>query len=58
MMADEDVSPTSTDAANPYRRLPKSTKLSGTVASHEADPAPDPNGGRDPETDFMLRHAN
>ena len=27
------------------------------VTTQEVDPAPDPRGGRDTETEFMLRHA-
>jgi hypothetical protein len=42
----------------PYRRLPEPIRVEDTVAIHDADPPPDPTGGRDPETDFMLRYAN
>ncbi|GAA4401313.1 hypothetical protein GCM10023168_10800 [Fodinibacter luteus] len=27
------------------------------VTTQEVDPAPDPRGGRDTDTEFMLRHA-
>jgi hypothetical protein len=39
-----------------YRRLPDPVDLDATIATHETDPAPDPDGGRDPERDFMLRY--
>ena len=40
-----------------YRHLPPPVRLEDTVAVKETDPAPDPEGGRDPERDFMLRYA-
>jgi hypothetical protein len=39
-----------------YRRLPEPVDLDTTIATHETDPAPDPEGGRNTEHDFMLRY--
>jgi hypothetical protein len=39
-----------------YRHLPEPVDLDATIATHETDPPPDPEGGRDPERDFMLRY--
>jgi hypothetical protein len=44
------------DAAARFRHLPEPVDLDATVATHETEPAPDPEGGRDPERDFMLRY--
>lgn len=40
-----------------YRVLPEPVALEDTVALQETRPGPDPLGGRDPETDFLLRNA-
>lgn len=40
-----------------YRTLPPPIRVEDTIATHEAAPPPDPNAGRDPERDFMLRYA-
>lgn len=37
--------------------LPEAVALEDTVAEHDARPVADPQGGRDPERDFLLRHA-
>jgi hypothetical protein len=39
-----------------YTHLPEPIRLEDTRAVSEPDPAPDPDGGRDPETEFMLRY--
>jgi hypothetical protein len=39
-----------------FRHLPQPVALDDTIATHETDPPPDPEGGRDPERDFMLRY--
>ncbi len=44
------------DPAARFRHLPEPVDLDATVATHETEPAPDPEGGRDPERDFMLRY--
>ena len=44
-------------AAERYRHLPPPVRLEDTVAVTDTDPVPDPDGGRDPERDFMLRYA-
>lgn len=43
--------------AERYRHLPDPVRLEDTVATKETSPVPDPDGGRDPERDFMLRNA-
>jgi hypothetical protein len=40
-----------------YKHLPPPVRLEDTVTSHETEPARDPEGGRDTDRDFMLRHA-
>jgi hypothetical protein len=44
------------EADDRYRHLPEPVDLDATIATHETDPAPDPEGGRDTERDFMLRY--
>jgi hypothetical protein len=39
-----------------FRHLPEPVDLDDTIATHETDPPPDPEGGRDTERDFMLRY--
>jgi hypothetical protein len=39
-----------------YRHLPKPVDLEDTIATHDTDLPPDPEGGRDTERDFMLRY--
>jgi len=57
-MNDKELAPLEgpTDPAARFRHLPEPVDLDATVATHETEPAPDPDGGRDPERDFMLRH--
>ncbi len=43
-------------AASRYRRLPDPVDLDAVVESHDTEPAPDPEGGRNTERDFMLRY--
>jgi hypothetical protein len=49
-------------AATKPRQLPDFTRLPARVppdeltTTQDVDPAPDPYGGRDTETEFMLRH--
>ena len=40
-----------------FGALPGTVALEDTVAEHDARPVADPDGGRDPERDFLLRHA-
>lgn len=40
-----------------FSALPEPVALEDTVAEHDARPVADPQGGRDPERDFLLRHA-
>ncbi|MDP9418370.1 MAG: hypothetical protein M3P48_11215 [Actinomycetota bacterium] len=56
-MTEQTAGPAAADENNPYRRLPEAIRVEDTVASHDTTPPPDPDGGRDPERDFMLRYA-
>lgn len=40
-----------------YAVLPEPVRLEDTITSQPAADPPDPTGGRDTETDFLLRHA-
>jgi hypothetical protein len=40
-----------------FKHLPEPVKLEDTVESQETEVARDPDGGRDPERDFMIRWA-
>lgn len=48
---------TEQDVHERYRHLPEPVRLEETITSQETDPAPDPDGGRDPDRDFLLRYA-
>lgn len=39
-----------------FRRLPEPIALEDTVAGQDVRPVPDPDGGRDPNHEWMLRH--
>jgi hypothetical protein len=39
-----------------FKRLPERVRLEDTVASQDTRIARDPEGGRDTDRDFMLRH--
>ncbi len=39
-----------------FTKLPERVKPEEMVTSQPVDPPRDPDGGRDPERDFMLRH--
>jgi|GEM_PF-1750901 len=55
--APEPTSPTSPDPAAQYRVLPAPIRVADTVALVDTTVARDPEGGRDTDTDFLLRHA-
>jgi hypothetical protein len=40
-----------------YTHLPDRVRPQDMTTTQEVAPAPDPQGGRDTETDFMLRYA-
>jgi len=40
-----------------YTKLPPTVVLADTVAEVETKPVPDPDGGINPETGFLLRNA-
>ncbi|MCX6396157.1 MAG: hypothetical protein NTV23_06700 [Propionibacteriales bacterium] len=40
-----------------YTRLPAPVRLEDTVAEVETRPVPDPEGGTNPETAFLIRNA-
>lgn len=46
------------DTTDPDRftHLPAPIRLADTVASLDDREVPDPNGGRDPERDFLIRY--
>jgi hypothetical protein len=48
---------TPTQPGDRFRRLPEPVRLEDTVSVKDTEPVPDPDGGRDPERDFMLRYA-
>lgn len=43
--------------ANRFRKLPKTIKIKDTIAQVDVRDAPDPDGGRDPDRDFLMRNA-
>jgi hypothetical protein len=40
-----------------FKELPKPIRLEDTVAEVDTRPVPDPDGGRNPGTDFLIRYA-
>jgi hypothetical protein len=40
-----------------YQRLPDAIRLEDTIAEVDTRPVPDPDGGLNPETIFVLRNA-
>lgn len=40
-----------------FRHLPEPVRLEDTIAQVASTPPPDPQMGRDTETEFVLRHA-
>ena len=40
-----------------FSRLPERVRPEEMVTTQDVEPAPDPRGGRDTETEFMLRNA-
>lgn len=44
-------------ASERFRELPKPVKLEDTVAELDMRPVPDPDGGRNPDMDFLIRYA-
>jgi hypothetical protein len=49
-----DAGPSAADER--YRHLPEPLEIEETISTKEVDPAPDPDAGRDPQRDFMLRY--
>jgi hypothetical protein len=45
------------DDSPDYTRLPESIDVSATVASQETAPPPDPESGKNTDTEFMIRYA-
>lgn len=39
-----------------FRHLPEPIRLEDTIAEQDVRPVPDPDGGRDPNHEWMLRH--
>ncbi len=60
---DPDVETAPGDAENDpgqpgrFTHLPPPVPLEDTIATHETEPAPDPQAGRDTDREFMLRNA-
>ena len=48
--------PAEADPAARFRHLPEPVDPRTLVASIETEAAPDPDGGRDANTEWMLRH--
>ena len=44
-------------ADNRYAVLPEPVRLEDTIAEVEVRPVPDPEGGTDPQTAFVIRNA-
>jgi hypothetical protein len=44
-------------AEGPYTALPEPVRREDLIAVKQADPPPDPDAGRDPDRDFMLRYS-
>ncbi|MCW2769775.1 MAG: hypothetical protein JWR27_1208 [Aeromicrobium sp.] len=42
--------------AKRYSQLPTPVRLEDTITSQETVPAPDPDGGRDTQRDFLIRY--
>lgn len=43
-------------ASERFKELPKPIKLEDTIESKDARPVPDPDGGRNPDQDFLIRY--
>ena len=43
-------------ASDRFRELPKPIRLEDTIAELDTRPVPDPDGGRNPNTDFVIRY--
>ena len=54
---DSSAAPEASRDATDYRVLPEPIHLDETVTSQEASAAPDPTGGRDADTEWLLRNA-
>lgn len=39
-----------------FKQLPPPVRLEDTVEVKDEAPVPDPDGGRNPDTDFMLKY--
>ena len=48
---------TSDPADRRYATLPEPVRLEDTIAEVEVRPVPDPEGGTDPQTAFVIRNA-
>ncbi|MFC4785452.1 DUF222 domain-containing protein [Nocardioides sp. MAHUQ-72] len=55
-MVDESGPEATPPEPNPYAKLPPAIPLERMVATHETGEAPDPEGGRDTDKDFLLRY--
>ncbi|WP_203589577.1 hypothetical protein [Streptomyces sp. SID13031] len=55
-MTDETPGAPEESDADKFKHLPPAVKLEDTIATHNPDAPADPTFGRDPETEFLLRH--
>lgn len=57
-MPGTEATPAPQDLGEPpdVRRLPEPIALEDTVAAQDVHPVPDPQGGRDANHEWMLRH--
>jgi hypothetical protein len=50
------ASPTPPPDPERFKHLPEPVKPQDMITSQETEPPPDPEGGRNTDTDFMLRY--
>lgn len=58
-MADarEHAAPHDEPSSGRYRHLPEPIRVEDTISTKQAAPPPDPEAGRNPDRDFLLRYA-
>jgi hypothetical protein len=55
-MNDSEVPAEQPAGAERFQHLPERIRPEDMVTTQVTEPPPDPDGGRNPETDFMLRY--
>lgn len=43
-------------ASERFKELPKPIRLEDTIETFDVRPVPDPDGGRNPDQDFLIRY--